>query len=228
MPPQPQLFGLSPPLAAGQPLYLSSTKTSVPRALWAKLRGGGCRARRAPGLWEDAGSPRQAGAHAHRPVAGVLACVVPSGGLRPGARILAIHLGPLTTRPAGVGGRASEARISTDAEPFRRWAEDGRLLWHRECVFEKLEVGHIGSSYHHRERPPSASTRRRERLTPFLALSVGLGPTRSPRNEPCPSPRLQPATRSPPHQAPGTPRSFVPRSGPARPSRSNSGGYDAR
>src|ERR671910_631055 len=36
--------------------------------------------------------------------------------------------------------------------------------------------------------PPSASTRR-ERFTPFFPLSVGLGPTRSPQKEPCPSRR---------------------------------------
>src|SRR5215208_6726445 len=44
--------------------------------------------------------------------------------------------------------------------------------------------------------PPSASTSR-ERLSPFLALSVGLGPTRSPQSVPCPWPHRRPATRSP-------------------------------
>src|SRR5918995_172510 len=53
--------------------------------------------------------------------------------------------------------------------------------------------------------PPSASTSR-ERLTPFLALSVGLGPTRSPQSAPCPSPHRRPATRSPLRRVPRTPR----------------------
>lgn len=53
--------------------------------------------------------------------------------------------------------------------------------------------------------PPSASTSR-ERLTPFLALSVGLGPTRSPQSAPCPSPHRRPATRSPIRRVPRTPR----------------------
>src|SRR5215203_4498367 len=53
--------------------------------------------------------------------------------------------------------------------------------------------------------PPSASTSR-ERLSPFLALSVGLGPTRSPQSVPCPWPHRRPATRSPLRRVPRTPR----------------------
>src|SRR5215210_1141691 len=49
--------------------------------------------------------------------------------------------------------------------------------------------------------PPSASTSI-ERLTPFLALSVGFGPTRSPQNGPFPYLHPPPATRNPPHRVP--------------------------
>src|ERR687897_811729 len=74
--------------------------------------------------------------------------------------------------------------------------------------------------------PPSASTRI-ERLTPTLALSVGLGPTRSPQNVPCPSLHRPPATQSPRPPTPRTPRSGLPISHPALLSRSTSGRYDA-
>src|SRR5215217_3406035 len=62
--------------------------------------------------------------------------------------------------------------------------------------------------------PPSASTRT-ERLTPFLALSVGLGPMRSPQNEPYPSHRRLPATPIRRPRARRTPRPEPPRFDPA-------------
>src|SRR4051812_24775167 len=52
--------------------------------------------------------------------------------------------------------------------------------------------------------PPSASTRI-ERLTPFLARSVGFGPKRSPQNAPCPLLRPPPAPPPPPPPTPPTP-----------------------
>src|SRR5215210_1432400 len=63
------------------------------------------------------------GTHSHRPIAAVLTCVL-GGGLRPGARILAIHLRPVTPRPASVGTRASEARIGVEAAPGPQTDED--------------------------------------------------------------------------------------------------------
>src|SRR5215204_1349912 len=63
------------------------------------------------------------GAHSHRPVAGVLACVLRRG-LRPGARVVALHLRPVTTRPAGGSGRTSEARIGEEAATSPQTDED--------------------------------------------------------------------------------------------------------
>src|SRR5215204_2561807 len=74
-----------------------------------------------------------------------------------------------------------------------------------ERGFEQLEVRYVRSGYHRCQRFSVGSTRR-ERFTPFFPLSVGLGPIWSPQNEPCPSPRRPPATRSSLHQAPLTPR----------------------
>ncbi len=82
--------------------------------------------------------------------------------------------------------------------------------------------------------PPSASTSR-ERFTPFLARSVGLGPVRSPQNGTCPSPRrpvplpVHPVLRTPrPSPAVQDPKLDPPlESGPGRretPSESGSTG----
>src|SRR4051812_43016171 len=60
--------------------------------------------------------------------------------------------------------------------------------------------------------PPSASTSK-ERFTPFLALSVGLGAMRSSQNGPCPSHRPRPATPTSPLRASRTPPLGLPRSG---------------
>ena len=38
-------------------------------------------------------------------------------GLRPGARVRTLHLRPVATRPAGVGGWTGEARIGVEAPP---------------------------------------------------------------------------------------------------------------
>src|SRR3954453_5726528 len=56
---------------------------------------------------------------------------------------------------------------------------------------------------------PCPSTRR-ELFTPPFARSVGFGPTRPPLFGPCPSPRLRPATPSPPRRGPRTARSAPP------------------
>src|SRR5829696_1080527 len=74
-----------------------------------------------------------------------------------------------------------------------------------ERGFEQLEVRYVRPGHYDSQRPSPASTSR-ERFTPFLPLSVGLGPTRSPQNAPCPSPRRRPATQSPPRRVPRTPR----------------------
>src|SRR5215207_6930617 len=75
--------------------------------------------------------------------------------------------------------------------------------------------------------PPPAST---ETLlfTPFFALSVGLGPMRSPQNGPCLSPCPPPATPNWFRQAPRIlqPRSARPDRG--RPARPSAGKYDER
>src|SRR4051794_32338371 len=75
--------------------------------------------------------------------------------------------------------------------------------------------------------PPSASTRRL-RFTPFLPRSVGFGPTRSPPNVPCPSPRRPPATPSSLRPTPRTPRPAPPRSAPAPRAPPTAGRPDAR
>src|SRR5215210_5394717 len=66
------------------------------------------------------------GAHAHRPVAGVLACVL-HGGLWPGARVRALHLRSMATRPSSMGRWISEARIGVEATPRSQTEED--LAW---------------------------------------------------------------------------------------------------
>ena len=53
-----------------------------------------------------------------------------------------------------------------------------------ERGFEQLEVRYA-PAITTESGPPEASTRR-ERFTPLLPLSVGLGPIWSPQNEPCP------------------------------------------
>src|SRR5215217_6436417 len=92
---------------------------------------------------------------------------------------------------------------------------------------KSLKSGTLAPAITTERGPPVASTRI-ERLTPTLALSVGLGPTRYPQNVPCPSLHPPPATQSPRHPTPRTPRSGLPISHPALPSRSTSGRYDAR
>ena len=47
-----------------------------------------------------------------------------SGGLRPGARVRALHLRPVATRPSGVGRRAGEARIGVEAATRSQPDED--------------------------------------------------------------------------------------------------------
>src|SRR5215217_2974852 len=104
----------------------------------------------------------------------------------------------------------------------------GRSVTMASSVASKsLKSGTLASAITTERGPPVASTRI-ERLTPTLALSVGLGPTRYPQNVPCPSLHPPPATQSPRHPTPGTPRSGLPISHPALPSRSTSGRYDAR
>src|ERR671912_534137 len=63
------------------------------------------------------------GSHAHRPVAGVFACVF-GGGLRPGARVSTFHLRPVTPRPSGGGGWTSESRIGVEAATRPQTEED--------------------------------------------------------------------------------------------------------
>ncbi len=65
------------------------------------------------------------GAHTHHPVAGVLACVL-CRGFGPSARVRALHLGPVTARPAGMSGRASEARIGVETATCPQTDEDLR------------------------------------------------------------------------------------------------------
>jgi hypothetical protein len=52
-------------------------------------------------------------------------------------------------------------------------------------ALSSLKSGTLAPAITTESGPPSASTST-ERLTPFLALSVGLGPIWSPQNEPCP------------------------------------------
>src|SRR3712207_1714931 len=54
------------------------------------------------------------GAHSHRSVAGVLACVLRRG-LRPGAWVRALHLRTVATRSPSVGRWTSETRIGVEA-----------------------------------------------------------------------------------------------------------------
>src|SRR5512132_735344 len=63
------------------------------------------------------------GTHSHRPVTGVLACVLRRG-LRPGAWVRTLHLRPVTTWPAGGSGRTSEARIGEEAATCSQTDED--------------------------------------------------------------------------------------------------------
>ena len=63
------------------------------------------------------------GAYAHRPVAGIFAFVL-GGGLGPGARVRALDLRPVASRPSGGGGRASEARIGVETAPRPQTDED--------------------------------------------------------------------------------------------------------
>ncbi|MDQ4064106.1 MAG: transposase, partial [Actinomycetota bacterium] len=61
----------------------------------------------------------------HRSVTGILACVL-HGGFGPGARILlALHLRPVTTRPPGGGGRATQKKSTVAIERD----EEARSLW---------------------------------------------------------------------------------------------------
>src|SRR5215210_4288492 len=104
MPPQPQNPRLSsPPLAAGQPLDLyqhgrPDHDGQRPAATTAFVR-------------PDLRMQVRPGPYARRSVAGVLACVLPRG-LGPGARVRALHLRTVATRPSGVGRWTGETRIA--------------------------------------------------------------------------------------------------------------------
>src|SRR5919202_3604713 len=63
------------------------------------------------------------GAHSHRPVARVLACVLRRG-FGPGAWVRALHLRTMAAWASGGGGRASEARIGVEATPRSQTDED--------------------------------------------------------------------------------------------------------
>src|SRR5215203_2775079 len=63
------------------------------------------------------------GAHSHRSVARVLACVL-GRGFGPGARICALHLGSVATRPSSFSRWASEARIGVEAAASPQTDED--------------------------------------------------------------------------------------------------------
>jgi hypothetical protein len=64
---------------------------------------------------------------------------------------------------------------------------------------QELVVTHVRPGHDHAERP-AVGLHQQGAFTPFLAPSVGLGPTRSPQNGPCPSPRRPLATPSHPAQ----------------------------
>src|SRR3954463_5712112 len=87
-----------------------------------------------------------------------------------------------------------------------------------------LKSGTFAPAITTESRPASTNT---ERLTPFLALSVGLGPTRSPQNELCPLLHLLPATRSLPLRVSYTPRPKPPRSDLKCPAQPTAGKCDA-
>src|SRR5215203_4456467 len=65
------------------------------------------------------------GPHPHRSVTGVLAGVL-CGRFGPGARVFALHLGPVATRASDVCGRIGEARVAVEATPARKRTR----IWH--------------------------------------------------------------------------------------------------
>ena len=117
VPPQPQDARRAPPLAAGQPLDLhqhqrpdddrggtTAAASFVRLHFWWILRPG---------------------AHAHLPVARVLAVML-GGGLGPGAWVRALHLRSVPTRPSGGCWMSAETRISVEAAPRPQADEDLR------------------------------------------------------------------------------------------------------
>src|SRR5918995_6338978 len=75
--------------------------------------------------------------------------------------------------------------------------------------------------------PPQASTKMLL-FTPFFALSVGLGPMRSPPNGPCPLPCPPLATSNWFRRVPHTPQPRPARSEQGPPARPSAGKYDER
>ena len=115
MPPQPQLLGLSPPFATRQPLHLHHDE---------RPDHDGQRPAAAPSFVRPhLRMQLREGSYAHRPVAGVLACVL-ARGLGPGARIRALHLRTMPTRPSGGGGWTSETRVCKQAATRPQTEED--------------------------------------------------------------------------------------------------------
>ena len=81
---------------------------------------------------------------------------------------------------------------------------------------QQFGVVNVGCGHHHGQRPPLPSARTL-RLLPALARPVGLGPTESPQNGPCPWRSTQPAIPTPPRPVPLTPQPVPPRADRAPP-----------